>query len=118
MTALNWIQKHGVEASLKGSEQIRLDGLNRLNEAQASKVIDFARQNKLSLLAELHALKDHRSSYEEVCRDCVHHSVTCICKGPCTANGIYRGTDWIGCHAFVTKHTRKYTQHAHTLGKK
>ncbi len=53
MTALNWIQSHGVEVSLEGAEHVRLDGLDRLKEDQLTKVVEFAKQNKPRLLAEL-----------------------------------------------------------------
>jgi hypothetical protein len=53
MTALHWIQNHGVRVSLEDMEHVRLEGLDRLNRVHAEEVIQFARENKSVLLDAL-----------------------------------------------------------------
>ena len=109
MTALNWIQNHGVEVSLEDSERVRLDGLDRLKEEQFAKVVEFAKRNKSKLLAELRSYAHGECDplAGTMCKHCVHHSVTCVCNGPCTAKGMVRDPECFACHAFVDKDPRK-----------
>jgi len=118
MTALSWIQSHGVYVSLVGPENILLDGLDRLKEAHAAKVVDFARQNKPTLLAELRV--QDRGECDPLagamCKHCVHHSVTCVCNGPCTSKGMVRDPECFACHAFVDKAPHKVKRPAYYGG--
>lgn len=118
MTVLSWIQSHGVSVSLVGPENILLDGLDRLNEDQAAKVVEFAKQNKPRLLVELrgHVVGEPDPLAGAMCKHCVHHSVTCICSGPCTARGLVRDPECVACHAFVEKQPGKRRQPAYYSG--
>jgi hypothetical protein len=109
MTALDWIQNYGVRVSLEGTEHIRLEGLDSLQIKQAEKVVELAKENKPHLLGELHARKigNYTLFSGPMCKHCIHHSVTCVCKGPCTARGMVRDPDCFACHTFVEKTPRR-----------
>lgn len=109
MTPLSWIRGHGIQVSLVGPESILLDGLDRLDIEESEKVVAFARQNKLRLLAELrtHVRGKCDPLVGAMCKHCVHHSVTCVCSGPCTARGMTRDPDAVACHVFVAKSARQ-----------
>jgi hypothetical protein len=61
------------------------------------------------LLAELrtHEHGENDPLAGAMCKHCVHHSVTCVCSGPCTAKGIVRDPECFACHAFVENFTSK-----------
>lgn len=119
MTALVWIQNHGIDVSLEGAESVRLEGLDRLKEDRAARVVEYARQNKPRLLAELRT--QGRGQCTPLsgarCKHCVHHSVTCVCNGSCTAKGMVRDPECIACHAFVEEFPRQARRPAYYSGK-
>lgn len=115
MRALDWIQRQGVGVYLEQTMQIRLEGLDALDTMQAQEIVEFAKENKARLVAELRA--QYNRSADPMCKHCKHHSVACICNGPCTAKGLFRDPEWFACHAFEDKFPRRPKRYAYFSGK-
>jgi len=109
MSVLSWFTGLGLKVSLDGEDALKIDGLDKLRPYHVKTAINYAKQNKPALLAELRAQERGECPPlpEAMCKHCVHHSVTCVCNGPCTAKGMVRDPEWFACHAFVEKGPRK-----------
>ncbi len=105
MSVLSWFTDLGLEVSLDGEDALKIEGLEKLRPNHVKVAINYAKQNKPTLLAELrsqeHGEPDPLSG--AMCKHCVHHSVLCVCNGPCTAKGMVRDPECFACHAFVDK---------------
>jgi len=64
MIALEVLKTHGIEASLKGPENLVLKGLNNIQEPSRSEIIHLAKINKQKLICELlhHANKANNAN--------------------------------------------------------
>lgn len=108
MTPLQWIKSLGVEVTYIEPDSVQLTGLDQLCQEKAINVVSYARLHKPRLLAELRShVRDKCDPLAgAMCKHCVHHSVVCVCSGPCTAKGMVRDPQCVACHAFVAKSTR------------
>lgn len=55
MNALAWLVERGVDVTLEGEDNLRLTGLGRFDQVSAREMVEYARRNKVRLLAELHS---------------------------------------------------------------
>ena len=109
MNVLSWFTDLGLQVSIGEGQSLQIGGLDKLKPYHVETVINYAKQSKHLLLVELRA--QDRGECDPLawamCKHCIHHSVTCVCNGPCTAKGMVRDPECFACHAFVDKDPRK-----------
>lgn len=55
MSVLSWFTDLGLKVSLDGGDALKIDGLHKLRPYHVKATINYAKQNKPTLLAELRA---------------------------------------------------------------
>ena len=77
MSVLSLLRTHGVQVRSVDGE-LRLSGLGPLPADQARQLVNYARQNKAAILAEVEAQAEHpKDQYTRLCPDYWQTCVSC-----------------------------------------